>query len=296
MIALGALAGVITSMQQQAGAPITFAIGAYLLIDFRSARRFGTSASAASRMSELLWFAGPAVAIPAFILLVHAILAGPSELFQQLVVHPLTGYRRFNRVGWGNAHSVLGGLGGYTFPWLLASLPLLVVPLTWLRAGLAWRASDGSAFERLGVLATFSGVACVTVLNRPDVVHLAFVLAVHLVVLVETIEWALESDPARRWIPQRSIGVIALVAMVAMAGHLRANLELARSTFAHPVQTEFGRVDFASLREAEDVERVRAALDSAPSRDLFCYPVRSSHYLTANGHNPTPHELRRRTS
>ena len=29
----------------------------------------------------------------------------------------------------------------------------------------------------------------------------------------------------------------------------------------------------------------------APFRDLFCYPVRSSHYLTANGHNPTPHEL-----
>ena len=50
----------------------------------------------------------------------------------------------------------------------------------------------------LGVLATFAGVGCVTVLNRPDVVHLAFVMAVYLVVLVETIEWALASGPVRR--------------------------------------------------------------------------------------------------
>ncbi len=291
LAALGALAGAITSMQQQTGAPITFAIGAYLLIDSRLARRSETPARGLSSMSKLLWFAGPAVAIPGFILLVHAILAGPSELLQQVVVHPLAGYRLYNRVSWGNAHSVLGDLGRYTFPWLLASLPLVTAPLIWLRAGLAWRESDAAAFERLGALATFSGVACVAALNRPDVAHLAFAMAVHLVVLVETVEWALGSGPARRWIPRYSIGAIALVAIAAMAGHLRGNLELARGTFAHSVQTEFGRVDFASQREVEDVERVRAALDAAPTRDLFCYPVQSSLYLTANGHNPTPHEL-----
>ena len=72
-----------------------------------------------------------------------------------------------------------------------------------------------------------------------------------------------------------------------MASRLHDNAVTARRTFFVAHDTAFGRVDFASRWEPILIDRVRALLEHAPSREIFCYPNLSAPYLTTGGKNPT---------
>jgi len=291
LVLLGTVTGVLTSMQQQTGIPIALGLCALLFLEHLLDRRFGAPPGAPSFALKLLYFLAPAFAVTASILLVHVALAEAGPVFKQIVVHPLTSYRTHNKSSWGGVHFMNAELAAYTFPLVLKYLPAILLPVAGIRMGLAWRVQDRDGFERLSTLAGFSIATALTVFNRPDFIHLAFIFAVFLVFCIETVEWGLVRIAGSGSIPSGLGSALALVLVLAMGLHLSRNLTRARATYAHSWETEFGRVDFASQHIGELFERVHTALDAAPTRELFCYPVYASLYLTANGHNPTPHEI-----
>lgn len=295
LAAMGCITGVLASLQQQTGAAAAVGIAAIVLLERPLARRCSPERPADGGFERLFVFAGAAFAVTAVVLGVHAVLAGPVSLFEQIVWHPLTGYRELNRAPWGSVQLMTSRNAAYTFPILLAYLPPLLVSLAALRAALAWRARNLGELQRASTLGIFAGATVLSVLNRPDFIHLAFILPALLPVLAEAVEWALARLRALLPLPtvvERPIVYAATTALlVAMGFHLHTNLERARSQFAHPGDTRFGRVDFASRQDRELYERVSAALDSSESRELFCYPAQASLYLAANAVNPTRHEI-----
>ncbi|MGE4606293.1 MAG: hypothetical protein AAEJ52_06090, partial [Myxococcota bacterium] len=195
LISIGVLSGVLTSMQHQTGVPILVAIAIVISVEGWLDRRFGKSPGG-STPAKLLQFAAPAVAIPAVILLIHMAIVGFEPMFEQLVLHPLTGYREYNKSGWGEVHIMSASFAAYTYPLILAYLPVVLAPIAGWRLILAWRAGNRFDFERVSTLFVFSIGTALTVVNRPDFIHLAFIVAVYLLFCVETMEWGLARIPA----------------------------------------------------------------------------------------------------
>jgi hypothetical protein len=248
---------------------------------------------------KLLHFAAPAVAIPALILLVHMAVVGFQPMFEQLVLHPFTGYREYNQSGWGDFNIMSFGFAAYTSPLFLAYLPVVLAPIAGWRLVRSWRASDRFEFERVSTLSVFSIGTALTVANYPDFIHLAFIVAVYLLFCVETMEWGLKSLSALKRGAGRSgdfgvavwVGGFAIVVLVAIGVHLQRNYNRAWETYHLPKETEFGRVDFATPNQVQVFEAVSAALENESDRNLFCYPVYASLYLTTDARNPTMHEI-----
>lgn len=289
LVILGSLVGVVLSMQQQIGAPVLVATWIVILVESRYDRRFGGVPSDSVPI-KLLFVTGPAVAIPTLIMLAHVVAAGFEPVFEQIVLHPFTGYRRSNQSGWGEVHFMSSQRAAYTFPLILKYLPAVLIPTSAWRLVRAWRSFDRPKLERVSTLSIYSIAMALTVVNRPDFIHLAFIVAIYLLFCVETLEWGLKNLPVFERVAGWA-GGIAIALSVAICVHLHHNYLRAWNNYRFPTETEFGRVDMATAMQVRVFDAVSAVLENEPERKLFCYPVYASLYLTTDAHNPTRHDI-----
>lgn len=289
LVVLGVLCGVLISTQHQTGVPILAAIAIVIALEGWLGRRLGEPPGDSISV-KLLLFAAPAVAIPAAILLAHVAVAGFEPMFEQLVLHPLGGYRLYNKSSWGKVQLMSAPLAAFTYPLFLKYLPVSLAPIASWRLVRGWRARDRFEFERVSTLSIFAIATALTVVNLPDFIHLAFILAIYLLFGVETMEWGLAKLPASvRVAPW--IGGFAIALLVAIGVHLQRNYVMAWEKYHLPTETEFGIVDMATPQQVKMFETVHAALENEPERKLFCYPAYASLYLMADAYNPTMHEI-----
>ena len=216
----------------------------------------------------------------------HLMLAGISPIINQLIIHPLTGYRDTNQVTWGVNY--LLNHASFTWPTLLKYLPL-VVAVTALRAVIAMlRRNDRRSAESLVVLAVFGTAAIAYTMSYPDLVHIAMIMPITLIVTSELLMSALRMIGP--W--ERVVRItLALTVILACAAQLQRNY--VGSLASHPIMhdTQFGRLPFATLDEIERLEWVKSEIQQSSSRDLFIYPGWSAMYLMSGARNPTRHEL-----
>lgn len=288
-LALGAICALFVFTQQQKGAILAVGIGLLLLLDGLMSRRFEKRPIAALA-ARLVWFAGGFLV--AFLPLAAVLLAsaGWRPVFDDLVLYPIYEYRGAVGVSWGRVGLLSRGYAQYTWPKVLAYVPLAAMLVPLLRAFLhLLRGTDRKRLRLLTILVTFCGFSCLSTVYNSDFIHLAFIAPVAFVTLSETVDWALATAlPAT---PSRLSGwALTIVLLVALGQQLRANT--LRDFRAHPFphRTAFGRIDFNSAWEPVLVDKLRELLEKQPSKRLFCYPFASSPYLTTGGKNPTPYQ------
>jgi hypothetical protein len=285
IVVQGLLLGLLVATRQHAG--IAVGIGMTLL-------------AAADSLDDLLWGRAPGLPLGRHILTLavatlagfglvmvpHLIQAGLGPMINQLVIHPLTGYRDTNQATWGLNY--LLNLQPFTWPALLKYLPI-VVAVTALRAATAMaRRYDRSTAESLLVLAVFGASAIAYTMSFPDLVHLAMIMPVILIVAAELLTSTLRT--AGRWgkVGQTTLGVALIVACTAQLQHNYAGA-LAEYPIMH--DTQFGRLPFATSSDIEIFEWVQGEVEKSSSRDLLCYPGWSALYLMSGARNPTRHDL-----
>lgn len=301
---LGVLAGVLIMVQQQKGVITAGGIAALLVADAWLGRLLAIR-PAPRTFERLFWLAAGVSVVVGPSLLAMVAAAGFRPVFDDLVLYPLREYRGATGAHWGGIGPISRGHAAYTWPSLLRVLPLAAVPAA-LRlafglirvlmpapaagtpnvAGAAppVAVADG---RRLLVLIVFLLTGVLSILYNPDFIHIAFIAPLAFLLAGETIEWGL-----RRMRPRalaRAAGWIAAVGVAAvLARQVADNTVRRRAQYPISHQTAFGRVDFGQPWEPLLVDRLRAALDTTTSRELFCYPFASAPYLTAGGRNPTP--------
>jgi hypothetical protein len=298
--AIGALVGALIVTQQQKGVITAGGIAALFVADALLSRLYAAPRPV-PLLAQLAWLAAGVALIAGTSMLAMIAAAGWRPVFDDLVLYPIREYRGATSARWGAVGPLSRGQAAYTWPALLRFLPLAGLPAA-LRLGFAlvpaltgdagdrWRGGLPNA-RRLLVLLSFLVTAVLSTLYNPDFIHLAFIAPVAFLVAAETVEWALSLEWIRPGLAARVVGLLALVIAAAVLGRQIAH-NTARRRAAFPVshQTAFGRVDFGQPWEPLLIDRLRAALDRTPGRELFCYPFASSPYLTADGNNPTPYQ------
>jgi hypothetical protein len=287
----GVVVGALIAVQQQKGVVTAAATAVLIALLAAVERRRRIPAALAIATRRMAWFAAgvAAVVVPLFIVLIA--LVGIPPLIEQLVVFPFTGYRQYNHADWGQVLLFTGPLARYTVPTILKYLPAVLV-LTALRAAWLWIAHPSSPrlVPLLAILAGCGG-ATLSILYLPDFIHIAFVAPLYLIAWAEAVQTvvhtALATPPRRRWAAQALAGACGAATIVLLG----SNAVRARREFPIRHDTAFGEVDFATQSEADLVDRVRALLAAAGTREFFAYPMYTSLYLTTDSDNPTPFHM-----
>lgn len=286
-IAVGTLAVVL----QHQGAAFAVAVLALYLLDHLLGRRYGDARPWRDLGARVVCF-GAGIAL--IVVPVAGYLLATAEwraLWSQLVVHPLTGYRTVNHARWGQVLLLTGGFAEYTYPRLLAGLPV-VAGIGGLRGARLWLArADRARFDALLALLTMCGGGALAVSYLPDVIHLAFIAPLFLVFAAETAEAALRAVGRRRARERWVAAGLALALAAGLAVQMARNLERMRRTYPFVHETAFGPVAFSGEREIRLVDTVRRLLAQTPTRELFAYPAYGSIYLNADADNISPHPL-----
>src|SRR5205085_154681 len=157
--------------RQHVGLALIAGVGFLALADAVGDRRFG-AVPGPRLLPRLVTLGLGTMASAGLVMGPHAARAGIGPMFQELVVHPLTGYRAVNKIPWGG--NLLFELGSYTWPALLAYLPA-VVAFACLRSAVAWgRHRTREPAETVLVLAVFGVCSILFTLSFPDCIHIAF--------------------------------------------------------------------------------------------------------------------------
>ena len=287
LVVQGLLLGVLLALQQQKGVVMGAALTALLLADVAFDRRGGGPPGPPLARSLFILAAG-ALTVVGPLMAFHLASAGLEPIVHQLVLHPFTGYGRLNRSAWGAVNVLTTPMAAYVWPQVLTYLPL-VIPVDLLRVVTGWVArGDRQRIERPLVLAVFASASAASILYFPDFIHVAFIAPVFFVCIAEALEAGLARLDRTGTVLGRAIAVALLVCF---GWRLRDNLARARAEFPIARETAFGRVDFASERDAALIERVRGLVEGAGSREIFCYPAGAAVYLMTDTDNPTPHEI-----
>lgn len=292
LVWLGLLTGLLTATQQQVGVPIAIGIGLVLIAESLLDRRAGQSTSVRELTQRVGMFAATAVGTTSAVLLTVMISAGPMPLFEQLVLHPLTGYRSNIQADWGVVGGLTQWLAFYTLPALLRVLSPGLLAISLLRLVIASRAPLPSAFGNLPAQTIHLFFCVCSVLYYPDFIHLAFISSVVLVVGAETMEWALARLEAMTSVPRLGALVSLTLVLLSIARLSATRVDL-HDKFHLAHETAFGWVDFQSEKHRQFFLDVSSELDQSRERSLFCYPVYTSLYLTTGAHNPTRHVVMR---
>lgn len=273
----GMLTGLLIAVQQQKGIVFAAGVPAILLAEGLLGRR--------PVLRRLAGFAAGLglVVVPLAAMLVAT--AGAEPVVNALIVHPLTNYRRINRVPWGTTHA----FATPTVPGLIVCLPLLAV-LGGARALVDVRHTrDARRLAQSIVLTLFALVSLASIAYYPDYIHLAFVGAVFAVLLADLAQWTLG------WVGGRAGLVLRwTVASLLLAGAgVQIGRVMVRSQRDFPVAhaTPFGTVSFHTEEEAAVYDRVRALVRASGSRELFVYPWGGAPHLLTGTTNPTRYQL-----
>jgi len=130
--------------------------------------------------------------------------------------------------------------------------------------------------------------AALSIFYFPDFIHIAFISPLFFVAISENAERLLRLPVAAA---RRAIDVVvptlAAILLVVTVVRLVDNQARLRERFANIRETRFGRVAFATAREAALHDALERRLASASKRDIFTYPGFLNLYLTVGARNPT---------
>jgi hypothetical protein len=180
----------------------------------------------------------------------------------------------------------------YTFPRLLAWLPL-ILPVTAARfLALLVRGRDGAQASRLLLLLMLCLFAMASIAYFPDFIHIAFIAPFFFVTIAESAEWlvrlAVAGAPGLA-APLRVAGWVAAAGLlVASAYRLQTNDARLRTAYPEIRATAFGEIALDPVQAAL-YDKVNELMASVPSRELYCYPIISHLYLMTDSQNPTPY-------
>ena len=285
IVTQGLLLGLLLATRQHAGVAVGLGMTLLALVDAVDDRLWGR-APGQPLGRHLITLAVSTLAGFGLVIGPHLMQAGISPMINQLIIHPLTGYRDINKGTWGVNY--LFNLQPFTWPALLKYLPA-VVPVTALRAIITMlRRDDRRSVESLLVLAVFGASAIAYTMSFPDLIHLAMIMPITLIVTSELLMSALRM--IGRW--ERVVQTtLALTVILACAAQLQRNYVSALAEYPIMHDTQFGRLPFATLDEIETLEWVKSEVQQSSSRELFSYPGWSAMYLMSGARNPTRHEL-----
>jgi hypothetical protein len=290
LIWLGLLTGLLGATQQQVAVPIAIGIGLSLCVEPFLDTWAGRSISLGHTVRRVLLFSATAVGLTLVVLLSLMTVTGPVPMIDQLIIFPLTGYRSNVQANWGHVGALTSWLAAFTFPAVHRMLAPSVIAISCVRLMIAFRAGDHDLFAMLTRQTIYLFFAVCAALYFPDFIHLAFISSVVLVVSAETMEWALSRIEAITSSPR--LGLVVALPLIALAiVQLRFNSRELHQKFKFEEETRFGRVSFDSEKQRRLFRQVSHELDQSEDRLLFCYPVYTSLYLLAEGHNPTKHIL-----
>jgi hypothetical protein len=287
----GTLAGALVACYQQQGTVFVLALGALPVLDEILGRRYGTRHSTGDVLRRLRQLAAGMFAVVVPVLVFMLVTAGPTSLIEQLIVHPLTGYRSFNRSDWGAVGILTHHLSRYTLPRLLKYLPLIMC-IGALRGAFKWSTrTDRDGLESLTALITLCGAAVVAIAYFPDFIHIAFIAPLFFAFCAETLEAGLRRVEAVVAPPHPWGSIVAIGLLCGVALQLSTNVVRARREYPISHQTAFGRVDFSDPNDVHLLERLRVLMQNTPSRQLFVYPFYTWLYLMAGANNATPYQF-----
>jgi hypothetical protein len=280
----GLVVGTLIAVQQQKG--VVMAGGGMLLlwVDSLLDRRFGATSSPVAH--RFFWYAAGVAAVVLPLLLTLIAAAGLQPVYAALVEFPLFHYQDYNRVPWGYylpEHPEL-----YVRPLLRKYLPLVVLVAA---ARIPWELERGDERRARGVTTqvVLAAIAILSISYRPDYTHLAFVSPLVYILTADTVQWIVGWIPRPR--PARVVGLVTGLCLIAsVAAQAGVNLERRRMKYSTPIDTEFGRIDFAGGPEPALVEKLGELLQET-NREIFCYPACAGLYLMTGTTNATRYQI-----
>jgi hypothetical protein len=282
----GLVTGALASVHHHQGAVFTLGVSVLFVLDARLGRRFGGPPAAGSLPQRLVAFGGGVALAMGPVLAISVATAGLAALVEQIILHPLGGYRRWNRgFAWGDVHWITAQFAAYTQPWLLRLLPVALA-LDLARLVVEWTTRRRpEEFRALLILVVMGVSAMLSIAYLPDIIHVAFIAPLLLVPAAELLDRAAASAP------RRAGTVLATVLLGLLGVQLASNLARARREFPIEHATPFGRVAFSTVEQAAFADRVRDLIRDVPGRPLFVHPAFAQLYLTSGATNPTRHIL-----
>lgn len=283
---VGMLTAGLASVHQQKGAAFALALFLFFVLDHYLRRRFGTETDIRILFRRLRFYVAGIAIIMVPLLGALVALAGLPTLWDQVIMHPLTGYRRHNFSRWAGVNFMTLRGTAYTYVSVLKQLPW-VLAIGGLRLLRAWRArTDLQTASDILALSILCGAGVLSIGYLPDYIHVSFIAPLFLVFWAETIEAALRASARflpypRLWSAALALGVLAPLCM-----RLHDNVGLAQREYPFSLETAFGRIDLSNDKQVPLINAVVAAVDSDPTRRLFTYPIYASLYLIADADNP----------
>lgn len=212
-----------------------------------------------------------------------------ERLVDDVLRFPLTSYRRFHDIAWGEVSLLTAGWAAYVSPLVLRWLPILLV-LGGATAALGCRRGWPRArVVQWSTLLLVCACSALAIGYNADFIHIAFIAAPFFVLAALLGNEALAMVPGRERPIASAFAVAALALVLGM--HMARNARRMAAHFPLGTETRFGRVDFATQEEIDFTRAVERQLDTAGRRDLFVYPAYASLYLTAGGTNATRYQL-----
>lgn len=294
-VTAGVLTALVALTRQPKGVALAAAVAIVLLRDVwidRAALPF-----ARTLMRQLGAYAVGLTAITVSILGGLMLVAGFWPMFEALVLVPLGPYRDnpFVREGrWlltGIEPSLLWVLVTTMSPMLILNVMPFIIPVSAAHLLWQWRKGIGAAVSRpLFVAVFFSIFAIVSMLYQPNYFHFAIVGPMWVVLYAEALERLFQrlEGPGRRTLVE-PVGVAVLLLLLGL--RVAHDLPERWGRVAASDRSSFGRVDFRSTDEANDVAAVRTILHEAGAKDIFVYPCAAGLYLMTDTDNPTRYQL-----
>lgn len=288
VLGLGVLCGIFVCVQQQRGVVPTATVGGLLLADHLLDRWYGTPLRWRPIGLRLGSFALGFALIVIPTLLTFTYLAGMTAVYDALVRFPTENYRASFQTTWGALESLSTPYAADTFPRLLRFLPVaMIIPGLSLLV-LVVRRRERQRVRLLTSLVIFGASSALSIWYYPDFIHIAFIAVPFFICASETVQCLIGIAPLPRALCRGFVVAVAVAAAAGLCQHLHGNMTAQWARYPHSQETAFGRIDFAERWEPLFVAGLRARLEAAPAREIFCYPNLAAPYLTAGGENPTP--------
>lgn len=280
----GVVLGLLADVQQQRALPMALGTAAWVVIDALIARRGGRATSLGTLASRLVLVGGAIAAVVVPVLGWCIARAGFGTVWQALVEFPLKSYGATTHCEWGNVNIMTVWQGSFTFPWLLAWLPVAFVP-TLVRLARALVRREVANARRLAWPVVFAAASALSIRYFPDFIHIAFIAPVFYAALAENIEAA--AHTVRPQLAGRVSATVVAVVFGMSAFDLARNEARLWREFPVPVETAFGRIRLRNPSDVELYDEVRHLTDATPGVEVFVYPTLSHLYLMTGATNPT---------
>jgi hypothetical protein len=290
-VVAGVLAGLVAITQQPKGVALVAAVAVVVLRDGWTSRSAGMLIRALGACAlGLLAVLGPT-------LIGFVAAAGFEPMFDALVRTPLGPYRQQPFVREGRWLLLdIGKPGVWRVLWMMPQMFVLdvlpfIVPVGAVRlVRQSIRGADAEERRPLFVAVIFSAFALLSIVYQPNYSHFGVVGPVYLALLAESSERLVRRLEAgsRTRIP----GAVAALTVLALAAlELHRIAAQAWSVVSVAVDTRFGRLQFGSPAEVEEIEGLGAALRAADAKSMVVYPCGAALYLVTETANPTRFQL-----